>query len=227
MSGETSRALFMPWWRPGMKSELDTYLARLRFELRKLGLLDDRIIEEARGHLTDATERGKQRGLTLDAAEREAIAQFGSPELVAWNFAVEKCRVPNRLLQAAAVIIGTVIRRGLRTVSGDGQSGYHDRQAGFHFGLRTKRGWVDPELLAIASDPDTRLVPFLQRVAPRPLGPLGKIESLTLVEESKNLRTYRAVFRNEAKIICTVALAPDGRAVSVDWSRSTDTSISS
>ena len=283
-----------------MTSPLDSYLARLRFELRRLGLIDDRIVEEARGHLTDATERGTQHGLPTDAAEREAIEQFGTPELVAANFASDRFRTRNRLLLVTAAITGLAIayvdsrpawddagitafsmllfagvlgfigpqrpwlwalaigiwiplhamvrtqspgsvvmlavlafplvgayagmaaRGVLRPVADAGPSGFHERQAGFHFALRTRRGWVDPELLAIASDPGTHLAPYLARVAPKPLGPLGRLESLTLVEESDRLRTYRVVFGDQAQIICTVALATDGRAVSIDWSRPTD-----
>ncbi len=40
-----------------MTSGLETYLARLRFELRKRGLVDARIVEEACGHLTAACSR--------------------------------------------------------------------------------------------------------------------------------------------------------------------------
>ena len=190
-----------------MTRELEKYLARLRHELRKRGLLDDRIIEEARGHLTDATERGIQRGLAGDAAETEALAQFGSPAVVAAGFAKGRFRILNWL------------RRMLQTTADERPSGFHDRQFAFHTALRTKRGWVDPQLLAIASDPYTNLGPYLERAAPRPLGPLGRLESVTLIEESENRRTYRAVFGATSKIVCTVELAPDGRAISIHWSK--------
>ena len=58
-----------------------------------------------------------------------------------------------------------------------------DRSAAWHYLVKSKRGWVNPELVAIASDPDALLVPFLERIAPVPLGPLGEMQSLTLIED--------------------------------------------
>jgi len=92
-----------------MSAELETYLSRLEHELGRRGLDDSRILEEARGHLADATEAGIRRGLAPDAAAREAIARFGSPEAVARNFAAERHRLRDRLLLWAAVAIGVAI----------------------------------------------------------------------------------------------------------------------
>ena len=89
--------------------EIDSYLARLRIELRKRGLADIRIVEEARGHLVDAAEHAIQRGLSADAAQREAIARFGSPEAVAANFASERYRRLDQRLFATAVAAGLAI----------------------------------------------------------------------------------------------------------------------
>jgi hypothetical protein len=92
-----------------MKSGLEEYLARLELELKQRGLVDVRILEEARGHLADATEKGVQRGLSLEAAEREAIARFGDPNVVAMKFASEGYRIRGRLMFAAAVALGLAI----------------------------------------------------------------------------------------------------------------------
>jgi hypothetical protein len=52
---------------------VETYLTDLARELRKRGLFEPRIVEEARGHLLDAVEEGQHRGLTVEAAEHEAF----------------------------------------------------------------------------------------------------------------------------------------------------------
>jgi predicted DNA-binding WGR domain protein len=66
---------------------LEAYLSRLERELRKRGLQDRRIVDEAREHLFDAVEGELQRGLSIDAAESEALVRFGPPEMVAAYFA--------------------------------------------------------------------------------------------------------------------------------------------
>ena len=281
--------------------EIDAYLARLATELRKRGVVDTRIVEEARGHLVDATDRGIQRGLAADAAQREAIARFGSTESVAANFASERYRWRDRLLFTAAVLVGLAIayvdsspnwddtavtaffmvvaagvlgfvapRRpwlwavaigiwiplhaltrspsaesltiliatmfpfagayagmALRRAharpepSGERPSHFHDKLGPFHFVVKTKKGWVNPELAAIVADPGTQLVPFLERVAPPPLGPLGKLQSLTFVDDggsSTRTRKYQVVFGEEREDICTVAIDVAGKGVSIHWS---------
>jgi hypothetical protein len=75
---------------------LDHYVQRLAHTLRREGLVDPRIVDEAREHLVDAIENGVERGLSLDAAERAAFARFGEPGEVAeafqrvyrWNYLV-------------------------------------------------------------------------------------------------------------------------------------------
>ncbi|MGH9162112.1 MAG: permease prefix domain 1-containing protein [Vicinamibacteraceae bacterium] len=71
---------------------LEAYLHRLEHELRKRGLLDARIVQEARDHLVDAIEDGLRHGLSIDAAEREAFARFGLPEAVARQCAMDTPR---------------------------------------------------------------------------------------------------------------------------------------
>ncbi len=96
---------------------------------------------------------------------------------------------------------------------------FHDKK-GFHFLVMTKHGRIDPELAAVMDDPDTQLVPFLERTAPAALGPLGKPESVTDQSESSHARTrkYQAVFGGDRKIICTIEIS-GGRRVAVHWSK--------
>jgi uncharacterized protein involved in exopolysaccharide biosynthesis len=86
---------------------IDDYLSRLERELRQRGIDDARIIEEAREHLADAVEDGRQRGLSVDDAAREAFERFGTPETVAAHAAPERDRTMNRF----AAILDTVWHR--------------------------------------------------------------------------------------------------------------------
>ena len=94
---------------PAPDGQLESYLHRLGAELRKHGLADAAIVEEARGHLVDAIEDGVQRGLTRDGAEAEALSRFGGPETVAAHFAVERHRLRDRWLLGAAALFGLLI----------------------------------------------------------------------------------------------------------------------
>ncbi|MGH9162241.1 MAG: permease prefix domain 1-containing protein [Vicinamibacteraceae bacterium] len=95
---------------------LETYLNRLARELRRRGLFDPRIVEEARDHLVDAIEDGRQRGLPPDAAKREAFARFGTPQTVATQFVAERYGMLNRwrLTIATAVRCWSMAVRRLR-----------------------------------------------------------------------------------------------------------------
>ena len=79
-------------------------------------------------------------------------------------------------------------------------------------------GKVDPA--RIAPESRERLTAFLKDSGPRFLGPLGTIESLTLLTDTsasgKRIRRYRTVFANEQKIIWTVGLSSSGEIVSLD-----------
>jgi hypothetical protein len=70
--------------------QLETYLKQLADALAARGAWDGRILDEARAHLHDAVDAGIQRGLAADAAEREAVAAFGRPEVVAARAAAEQ-----------------------------------------------------------------------------------------------------------------------------------------
>jgi uncharacterized protein involved in exopolysaccharide biosynthesis len=68
---------------------VETYLQQLARQLRRRGLEDSRIVEEAREHLADAVADGQARGLSLEDAEREAFERFGAPEIVAAHVLAE------------------------------------------------------------------------------------------------------------------------------------------
>jgi hypothetical protein len=59
---------------------VDRYVQRLSTALWRKGLVDPRIIDEAREHLVDAIEDGVDRGLSVDAAECAAFDRFGDPD---------------------------------------------------------------------------------------------------------------------------------------------------
>jgi hypothetical protein len=75
---------------------VDRYVQRLSRALRSGGLVDPRIVDEAREHLIDAIEDGVERGLSVDAAEGAAFARFGDPDelteafqrVYRWNYLV-------------------------------------------------------------------------------------------------------------------------------------------
>jgi hypothetical protein len=92
-----------------VSDEADGYLVRLARELSARGVSDPLIIEEARSHLADAIDAGRQRGMPPHVAEREAIARFGGPELVAATFAAERYLMRNRILLSAAVAFGICV----------------------------------------------------------------------------------------------------------------------
>ena len=75
---------------------VDDYLRRLERELRRLGLYDPSIVDEARDHLMDAVDAGMKGGLAEEDAEREALDRFGAPELIAAHAARERNRMANR-----------------------------------------------------------------------------------------------------------------------------------
>ncbi len=71
--------------RPGCRgdnvSRIDDYLRQIEPLLPRAARR--RLLAEITGHLGDATEAFKKRGLATDEAEQRALADFGSPELIA------------------------------------------------------------------------------------------------------------------------------------------------
>jgi hypothetical protein len=195
---------------------VEAYLAALSIALRKRGVSNLRLIEEVRGHLADAVEQGMARGLDENSAQREAIAQFGSAESVAGTFVSETYGIFGRLV----LLAGALLRPS--AFSDERRPEFHDRTAPFHFLVMSKRGWVNPELAAIAADPDTQLIPFLERMAPAALGPLGKAQSVTPLDDagmSTRVKKFQVVFGDERKVICRIEIGRGGKSVSVHWSK--------
>jgi hypothetical protein len=88
--------------------QVDSYVQRLRRELRRHFITDPRIVEEVRGHLVDAVERARQQDDSV-AAEQQAFERFGSPELVAAAVMAGRTRIRHRCLLAAAILAGVAI----------------------------------------------------------------------------------------------------------------------
>jgi len=87
---------------------IEAYLQRLRRELRRQFIVDPRILDEVRGHLVDAVEGARKQGDSPEA-DAEAIARFGSPEVVAAAFVADRTRIPHRWVLAASMVAGGAI----------------------------------------------------------------------------------------------------------------------
>jgi len=81
-----------------------------------VGSRDARIVEEAREHLVDSMEDGLKRGLSLEAAEREAFVRFGALETVAAHVDAER-HCMTKWKDSFAGSLGTVWRRKWSFVS--------------------------------------------------------------------------------------------------------------
>jgi hypothetical protein len=223
-----------------MSAPVDAYLALLGCELRKRGLADSRIVEEAREHLVDAIQEGLDRGLSVEAAERQAFARFGPPEIVAAGFARERYRMLNWLRTMMSKFAGPL------RYQGPCLGRYHDVSAPsvVHCALRLKRPYRarfarmsadeqkqfiaemrkrGEDVAAFETDPQERLVQFLREFGRRKFGSSEALESLTLLEDmtdsTKRGGRYLAAFGSGTKMIWTVTLRPDG-AVSFDGTTS-------
>lgn len=210
---------------------LEAYLSRLQRELRKRGLQDRRIVDEAREHLFDAVEDGLQRGLSVDAAESEALVRFGPPEMVAAHFATKRHRMSNWLFFILSRL-AWLMRRN------EPQAGhYHDVAvpSRYHFAIRLRRRHRNrfqrmsadeqkrfiaemrergEDASAFETDPRERLVQFLREFGRRTFGSSGTLESLTLLEDTtdsnKRGGRYLVAFASGTNMIWTVALSGDG-----------------
>jgi len=210
---------------------LEAYLSRLERELRKRGLQDRRIVDEARDHLFDAVADGLQRGLSVDAAESEALVRFGPPEMVAAHFATKRQRMSKWLFFLLTRLAGLMRRN-------EPQAGhYHDVAvpSRYHVALRLRRQYRirfqrmsadeqqrfiaakrerGEDVRAFETDPRERLVQFLREFGRRTFGSSGTLESLTLLEDTtdsnKRGGRYLVAFASGTQMIWTVALSGDG-----------------
>lgn len=92
-----------------MRTATERYLAELNRELRRLGVPAGRFLEETRGHLADAVEAGRARGLSQDEAESEAVERYGDARMVAAKFAAGRNRTLHAVLAGGAVAMGLAI----------------------------------------------------------------------------------------------------------------------
>ena len=87
----------------------DGYLSELRSELRKRGVYQKRILEEARNHLLESMEHELKNGASLAAAQRRSLERFGPAQTVAAQFYYERSHTLQKILAAVAVVSGTLI----------------------------------------------------------------------------------------------------------------------
>ncbi len=83
-----------------------------------------------------------------------------------------------------------------------------------------QKGLADPERFSPELRP--RLVLFVQRYAPRILGPMGELKSVTLIGDAtvvgQHLRRYRAEFAH-GRTVWTIGVSPQGTISSMDPAR--------
>jgi hypothetical protein len=86
-----------------------SYLDELTRALRARGAYSRQLVREVHDHLLDSVEAGQRRGLTVDAARVEAIANAGTPELVARHAATDVLRLlRGMLLSVCAGTMGSI-----------------------------------------------------------------------------------------------------------------------
>ena len=66
-------------------------------------------MEETRGHLADAVEAGRARGLSSEEAESEAVARYGDTRALAAKLAAGKNRTLHWVLLGVAITMGLAI----------------------------------------------------------------------------------------------------------------------
>ncbi len=79
------------------------YLVDLARALRARGAYSRDFVDEVRDHLHDSLEAARRRGLSSEAAEDEAIANVGTPELVARHAAVDVPRFRRGMLLSVCI----------------------------------------------------------------------------------------------------------------------------
>ena len=87
-----------------MSDLVNDYIVRLEQQLRQRGIVDPRVLAEAREHLLDAVEDGRQRNLSIADAEHEAVERFGAPEIVAAHILEERERMKSGVAGALSTV---------------------------------------------------------------------------------------------------------------------------
>ncbi len=88
---------------------LEAYLHDLTNELRKHGIFDRRILEEARSHLLDSLESELQVDGDCQAAQRRALERFGPAKTIAGQFYLERSQTVQKVLAVLAIVAGGLI----------------------------------------------------------------------------------------------------------------------
>lgn len=83
-----------------------SYLDELTRALRARGAYSRQLVREVHDHLLDSVEAGQRRGLTVDAARDEAIANAGTPAFVARHAGEDVPRLRRGML--LSVCVGTL-----------------------------------------------------------------------------------------------------------------------
>lgn len=83
------------------------YLAELHRALRRRFLLRGRLVAEAEGHLQDSVDELRRAGMSVEDAEREAVARFGPVRVVAED-AVRACW-PGSLVAASLILLTALV----------------------------------------------------------------------------------------------------------------------
>jgi len=88
------------------ENRIQTYLRKLERHLWLRGLADQNDLAELESHLLETVEQGLDQGLSLVAAETQALERFGSVKIVVSTFEKERKSVMQNILLAVAVLAG-------------------------------------------------------------------------------------------------------------------------
>jgi len=85
---------------------IQTYLRVLERKLWLRGSSDPEIIAEIESHLLESVEAGLHQGLSVDAAEQQALERFGSVNIIADTLEKERMGWMQTILLSIAVLAG-------------------------------------------------------------------------------------------------------------------------
>ena len=88
------------------ESPFQSYLRALKRRLQLYGVFDREYLDEVESHLLESLEAGIHQSLSVEEAERQALERFGSIEVVALGFAMERKNKMQNVLLAIAVLAG-------------------------------------------------------------------------------------------------------------------------
>ena len=91
------------------ENQIQTYLRRLERHLWMHGFADVDTLAEIKSHLLESVEAGLRQGLSIEEAEQQALARFGSIKIVAGSFEKERKDVMQKALLVLAGLTGLFI----------------------------------------------------------------------------------------------------------------------